>query len=160
MGSRRAVAPSDAEITACQTATRDLVGVALRSLALLDGKVSLPQFRMLVVLHEIGWCPSSRVAHELGHAASSVTRLADRLEATGHVVRGHDPANRSIVTLGLTAAGKRLVDQVLDWRRAELTRLLGRLDPDERGALASSMRRLHQAVGEQYATDVHGPVPL
>ena len=103
---------------------------------------------------------SSRVAHELGHGASSVTRMADRLEATGHVVRGHDPANRSIVTLGLTAAGKRLVDQVLDWRRAELTRLLGGLDPDERATLASSMRRLHQAVGEQYATDVHGPVPL
>ncbi|GIH14134.1 MarR family winged helix-turn-helix transcriptional regulator [Rugosimonospora africana] len=160
MGSRKAVTPSDAEIAACQTATRDLVGVALRSLELLDGKVSLPQFRMLTVLHEIGWCPSSRVATELGLGASSITRLADRLEAAGHVVRGHNPANRSMVTLGLTASGKRLVERVLDWRRAELARILGRLDPDDRAALAAGMLRLHEAVGEQYAGDLHGPVPL
>jgi DNA-binding MarR family transcriptional regulator len=159
MGNRRA-GPSDTEIAACQSATRDLVGVALRSLALLDGQVSLPQYRMLAVLHEIGWCPSSRVARELGLGASSVTRLADRLEAGGHVVRGHDPRNRSVVTLGLTANGKRLVEQVLAWRRAELTRILGRLDPAERAALASGMQRLHEAVGEAYADDLHGPVPL
>jgi DNA-binding MarR family transcriptional regulator len=159
MGSRR-VEPSDPEIEAFQIATRDLVGVALRSLALLDGRASLPQFRLLAVLHEIGWCASSRVAQELGLGASSVTRLADRLEAAGYVVRGQDPRNRSVVTLGLTASGRRLVEQVMAWRRAELGRVLDRLDPGERAALASGMRRLHEAVGEQYAADLHGPVPL
>jgi DNA-binding MarR family transcriptional regulator len=158
MGSRT-VEPLDAEIRACEASTRDLVGVALRSLALLDGQVSLPQFRMLAVLHEIGWCTFSRLARELGLDASSVASSADRLEAGGYAVRGHDPADRGVVTLGLTVSGMRLVEQVMTWRRAELSRVLGRIEPDERGALARGMRRLHGAVREQYAAAPHGPVP-
>ncbi|MEV0087846.1 hypothetical protein [Saccharopolyspora sp. NPDC050642] len=36
-----------------------------------------------------------------------------------------------MVTLALTAEGRRLVHQVLAWRRTVLTRLLQKLDPDE-----------------------------
>ncbi|WP_433174285.1 MarR family winged helix-turn-helix transcriptional regulator [Actinoallomurus sp. CA-150999] len=153
-------APLDVEIDAFQTATKDLVGVTLRSLELLEGRVSLPQFRVLVVLADLGISPSSSVARELGMNASSVTRLADRLEASGHVVRGHDPRSRSIVTLALTPAGRRLVDQVMRWRRDELARILGRLSPSERAVLAAALHRFHEAVGRDGADEPHGPVPL
>ncbi len=68
------LAPQTVEIL--QAATRVLAGVALRSLEALDGAVTLPQFRMLAVLADLGRARSGQVARALGLEASTVTRLA------------------------------------------------------------------------------------
>ena len=49
-----------------QSATRVLAGVALRSLDVLGGSVTLPQFRMLAVLADFGQVRSVQVARALG----------------------------------------------------------------------------------------------
>jgi uncharacterized membrane protein len=59
-----------------QAATRVLTGVALRSLDVLDGTVSLPQLPVLAVLAGLGRSRSAQVAVALGLDASTVTRLA------------------------------------------------------------------------------------
>ena len=59
-----------------QAATRVLAGVALRSLDVLGGTVTLPQFRMLAVLADLGRARSVQVARALGLEASTVTRVA------------------------------------------------------------------------------------
>jgi DNA-binding MarR family transcriptional regulator len=128
-----------------QAATRMLVGVALRSLDLLNGAVSLPQFRVLAVLAHLGPARSGRVARALGLEPSTVTRLADRLVAAGHITRGSDPGNRSVVMLTLTADGQDKVAQVEAWRRVELSRLLGQLAPDDRVAAARALNLLVEA---------------
>jgi len=150
----------DEEIHAFQTATRDLIGVALRSLEALDGEVSLPQLRVLLALRDHGRCPSARIAETLGLGASSVTRLADRLTASGHVRRGHDPDNRSVVTLELTLRGEHVVTEVLRWRHAEFARVLADLDPDVRAATADGLRAFHAVVGDAYAGGLRGGMPL
>ena len=150
-------APVD-ELVAFEIATRDLVGVALRSVENLE--VSLPQFRLLMVLQEQGRSTSTECARALGVVGSSVTRLADRLHASGHLVRGTDPSNRSVVTLELTGQGRKLVRQISARRRRELSRVLDRLDPAERTACAAALRTLHELLGEGYADDLYSPVPL
>jgi DNA-binding MarR family transcriptional regulator len=90
---------------------------------------------------------------------SSVTRLADRLHASGHLVRGADPGNRSVVTLELTASGRRVVEQVTAHRRRELANVLDRLDPAERQACAAVLRRLHEMLGDG-SGDTHERLPL
>ena len=79
-------------VAALELMTRALVGLTLQSLQVLGAEVSLPQFRLLLVLSALGRVPSSRLAAELGMTASSVTRLADRLEAAGLAARGADRA--------------------------------------------------------------------
>jgi DNA-binding MarR family transcriptional regulator len=143
-----------------QAATRVLAGVALRSLDVLDGTVSLPQFRVLAVLDDLGSARSTQVARALGLDGSTVTRLADRLVGAGYVVRGSDPGNRTVVTLELTDAGRDLVTQVAERRRQELTRILGRLECDERDTLTAVMRRLVEVAGEGYGAIARAPVPL
>lgn len=143
-----------------QAATRVLAGVALRSLDVLDGTVSLPQFRVLAVLADLGCSRSVQVADGLGLDASTVTRLADRLVAAGYIVRGSDPGNRTVVTLELTDAGRDLVIQVVEWRRRELTRILGQLAPADRDTLTAALRQLIEAAGEGYGATRQGPVPL
>lgn len=143
-----------------QAATRVLAGVALRSMDVLDGIVSLPQFRVLAVLAELEPARSTTVARALGLDASTITRLADRLVAAGHVVRGGDPGNRSVVTLELTPLGRNLVTQVTRWRRQELTRILGQLAPTDRVRLTASLRLLVEAAGAGYGAVTESPVPL
>lgn len=152
--------PAEAEIEAFQTATRDLIGVALRSLEPLDGEVSLPQLRVLLALRDHGRSPSARVAEALGLGASSVTRLADRLTASGHVERGHDPHNRSVVTLELTRRGEQVVTGVLRSRHAEFERVLTRLEPGVRAETAAGLRAFHTVVGDLYAGGLRGAMPL
>ena len=137
-----------------QTATRVLVGLALRSMDVLGGAVTLPQFRMLAVLADTGTARSSWVAAALGLKPSAVTRLADRMVAAGYVTRGSDPANRSVVTLALTVSGRDLVARGLGWRRQELGRILGQLEvpSDQLAAAAKALTALVEAVGEGYGT--------
>ncbi len=130
------------ELRAFELATRDLVGVALRSLD--DLEVTLPQFRLLALLQEQGRCTSTHCAKELGVAGSSVTRLADRLHASGHLVRVADPSNRRIVALELTPQGRKLVQQATARRRRELSRVLDQIDPAQRAACATVLATLHE----------------
>jgi DNA-binding MarR family transcriptional regulator len=146
------------ELVAFEVATRDLIGVALRSVDRLE--VSLPQFRLLLVLHELGRSTSTQCAQALGVVGSSVTRLADRLHASGHLIRGADPGNRSVVTLELTESGRRVVKQVTARRRRELSRVLDRLDPAMRTSCAAALRTLHELLGDEYTDDLHSLMPL
>lgn len=151
---------SPADLEAFETATRDLVGLALRSVASLE--VSLPQYRLLLVLHERGRSSSVQVAQTLGIVGSSVTRLADRLRDSGHLKRGADPANRSIVTLELTAKGRRLVTRVRTRRRAELRRVLDQMDPQERSICAAGLRSVHEGLdnGNELEQSLSLTIPL
>jgi len=142
------LAPRAAE--ALHAATRLLAGVALRSLEALDSAVTLPQFRLLAVLADLGTVPSGRAARTLGLDPSTVTRLADRMVAAGHVARGSDERHRGVVTLELTASGHRLVTAAGDWRRAELARIMARLRPEDRAAVTASLRLLVAAAGDEY----------
>jgi DNA-binding MarR family transcriptional regulator len=132
------------ELVAFEIATHDLVGLALRSVE--DLEVSLPQLRLLLVLEQRGRSTSTECAQALGVVGSSVTRLADRLHASGHLVRGADPDNRSVVTLELTDAGGRLARRATSSRRRELSRALDLLEPAERAACVSGLTKLHRVL--------------
>jgi DNA-binding MarR family transcriptional regulator len=148
------------QVEALQAATRVLAGVALRSLDVLDGLITLPQFRMLAVLAELGRTRSARVARALGLDASTVTRLADRLVAAGHVARGSDPRHRSVVTLELTPSGQNLVSAVSRWRQRELSRIVAALPPATRAELTSMLGQLVTAAGEGYGLAAEPVAPF
>ena len=145
---------------ALQAATRVLAGVALRSLDALDSAVTLPQFRLLAVLADLGPVPTGKAARTLGLDPSTVTRLADRMVAAGHVTRGTDPQHRGVVTLELTATGRHLVAVSDGWRRQELARIMARLAPRDQEAVTAALGLLVAAAGDDYGITAHRPVPL
>jgi len=142
-----------------QSATRMLTGVALRSLDVLDGVVTLSQFRMLAVLADLGPARSARVAEALGLEPSTVTRVADRLVAAGHVARGSEAGHRGVVTLELTRSGQHLVRKVATWRQQELARMLGRLTAADQARVTAALRQLLTAAGEGYGVVSRTLVP-
>lgn len=145
---------------ALQAATRMLTGVALRSVEVLDDAVTLPQFRLLAVIADLGPVPSGQAARTLGLDRSTITRLADKMVAAGHVVRGTDPRHRGVVTLELTASGRDLVAAASGWRQRELARIMGRLTPAEQAAVTASLGLLVRAAGEEYGVTADRPIPL
>jgi DNA-binding MarR family transcriptional regulator len=153
-----ALAPGAAQVL--QAATRVLAGVALRSLDVLDSAVTLPQFRLLSVLADLGPAPSGQAARTLGLDPSTITRLADRMVAAGHVARGTDPQHRGVVTLELTASGWDLVAAADAWRQHELARIMARLAPAERAEVTAALGLLVGAAGDDYGITAHRPLPL
>jgi DNA-binding MarR family transcriptional regulator len=91
---------------------------------------------------------------------SSVTRLADKLEAAGLLERGTDPRSRSIVTVKVTEAGLDLVARVVERRHELLAAVLDRMEPDDREAAARTARRFARLAGDAAAFSATGPLPL
>jgi DNA-binding MarR family transcriptional regulator len=152
------LAPGAAEVL--QAGTRVLAGVALRSLDVLHSAVTLPQFRLLAVLAVLGPVPSGQAARTLGLDPSTVTRLADRMVAAGHVTRGTSTQHRGVVTLELTDSGRDLVAAADAWRRHELARIMARLTPAEQATVTEALVLLVGAAGEDYGITASRPVPL
>ena len=148
------------DVAALEMMTRALVGITLQSLEVLGEEASLPQFRLLLAASALGRVPSSRLAEAATVPASSVTRLADRLEAAGLLLRGADPRSRSIVTIEVTAAGRELVARVIRRRHELLAAVLDRMPPGERAAVARAAQRFAELSGDAADLSGAGPLPL
>lgn len=127
-----------------------LLGVAVRAVEQYGEDVPLAQLRLLRALAELGATPSTVLAARLGTAASSVTRLGDRLEAAGYLRRRREPPDRSVVRLELTAAGRELVGRVEVARRGELAALVERLPACPAGQLAAALPALLAAAASEH----------
>lgn len=146
-------------VDALQDATRGLTALALQSLAAADG-VGLQQMRLLFAVGDDSDRSCAELAAALGISASSVTRQADRLVHSGHLLRRQNPANRSVVMLELTKRGRCVLQEVLAWRRGVFLRATAELDADARAEVTSALRLVHAALlREAAARQVGGPSP-
>ena len=66
-----------------------------------------------IALHSLGEpCPMRELAEAIGHDASHITSVVDRLEAQGLVERRVDPKDRRVKLLSLTPAGWALQERI------------------------------------------------
>lgn len=124
------------------------MGITAQSLAVLEGSVTVSQFRLLRTLDGLGTVSCSTLAGALGTSGSSVTRLVDKLEAAGLVRRGSDAHSRSVVTVAVTEAGRDVVGAVLGRRQDLLGHVLDAMGTEERGHAAEAAARFTLLAGE------------
>jgi DNA-binding MarR family transcriptional regulator len=148
------------DVLAFELLTRALVGIALESVHSAGNEVTLPQFRLLLALDGLGRVPSSRLAAQLGLAASAITRMVDRVEQAGLVGRGTDPRSRCIVTVELTDSGRELVASVLAHRHERLAAVLDRMSPRAHASAVAAAREFAALSGDAVALGESGPVPV
>jgi DNA-binding MarR family transcriptional regulator len=129
-------------------ASRALVGVAARSLAVVDAEVTLPQYRALVVLASRGAQLVGELAESLGIHPSTATRLCDRLVSKRLVKRAIGRGNRRETTITLSAKGQDLVDQVTRVRRREIGGIVKRIPPDLWAPTVTALSAFADAAGE------------
>ena len=127
-------ADHDSVVDAVLSASRVLVAIAARSLADAGEEVTLTQYRSLVVLASRGPQSMAALAEAVGVTAPTASRLCERLVKKGLVRRRTDRNDRRQVRIGLTEAGRHLVDTVSTRRRQEISRAPG-VDPAQDATL-------------------------
>ncbi|GIH62976.1 MarR family winged helix-turn-helix transcriptional regulator [Microbispora siamensis] len=137
----------EAVTTAVLTASRVLVSISARSLAAAEDRVTLPQFRMLLVVGQ-GETKLVTLADKLGVNPSTAMRMAGRLAVAGLLKREVNPQNRRETLLRLTDNGRRIVDEVTARRKEEIAAILTRMPASRRQALIIAMREFNDAAGE------------
>jgi DNA-binding MarR family transcriptional regulator len=130
------------------TASRLLVAIAARSLAAVEESLTLPQFRMLVVLDAQGPSSLARMAEHLDVNPSTALRMVERLSASGMVEKIPNPDNRREVRLRLTPSGWQVVRQVTENRRGQIAAIVEAMEPADREDLISALRKFTEAGGE------------
>ena len=138
----------DEVASAVLAASRALMGVAVRSIDLVEDDVTLVQYRALVLLTSRGEQNVSYLAEALGVHPSTATRLCDRLVAKGLVGRVTSNESRREITLTVTAAGRAIVRAVSARRRKEVTKIVEQLSRDERQRLQAAFAAFAVAAGE------------
>jgi DNA-binding MarR family transcriptional regulator len=125
---------------------RLMTAVVAHTLGDLDQSVSVPQLRVMVMLHDRGPLNLTAIAEGLGVNPSNATRTCDRLVAAGLGRRRADPDDGRAVAVTLTAKGRRLVDSLLDARRAVLVELVRHLSDPEQKRLARGLSGFLESV--------------
>ena len=87
-------------------ASRALLAIVARSLAPVLEEVTLPQFRVLVLLETRGPTRVGTLAAQLDVHPSTFSRALDRLEAAGWVTRAANADSRREVLVSITPAGR------------------------------------------------------
>lgn len=139
------------------TASRLLVAIAARSLAAVEESLTLPQYRMLVVLDAQGPSSLARMAEALDVNPSTALRMVERLSGAGMVEKIPNPKNRREVLLRLTPSGWQVVRQVTERRRGQIADIVEAMDPESLEDLITALRKFSEVGGEPPA-DVPDPL--
>jgi DNA-binding MarR family transcriptional regulator len=144
-----ATSPSGQSVVdALMALSRALVALTARTLNEVGADITLTQFRTLVVLASRGRQRAADLASELGVQPSTATRLCDRLVTRGLARRFPGEADRRVVWVMLTDAGKDLIGHAMSKRRELLTSLVASLPIDDAPRFAQAATSLAVAAGE------------
>lgn len=132
-------------------AAQALVGLTAQSVTEVEGIVTLPQLRVLVLVASRGTLNLNALAHAMGIHPSNATRACDRLVAAGLLERHDSPADRRNLSLTLTDAGRELVESIVTRRRTAIAAVLEHVPASRRRGLVAAMRAFAQGAGETSA---------
>ena len=110
------------------------------------------EIRLAVHLVRLQSATVGELAAAVGISRGWASRIVDRMETAGHVVRRRDTADRRVVHVNLSDQGRSEISEAYDWRGQVVERALTSLGPEQR---AATIRFL-----EQVATGLEsGPPP-
>ncbi|HEX4401621.1 MAG TPA: MarR family transcriptional regulator [Galbitalea sp.] len=145
---RGTVSAADATLLA----SRALLGVVARSVSSALEVVTLPQFRVLVILSGSGPMRMGALAEHVHANQSTFSRSMDRIVAGGWAQRSTSPDSRREVLITLTDTGRALVDEVTEHRHREISTILERLTPSERESVRAALE-LFAIAADEYSVE-------
>jgi DNA-binding MarR family transcriptional regulator len=137
-------------------ASQALVAIVVRSFVEVETSITLPQWRVLVILNGHGPLTPSVIARWMGVHPSNTTRACDALVGAGLLDRRESLEDRRQTMLTLTAEGKALVDSMLDFRREAIDEVLDKLPAGQRKQVGEAMQAFADAAGETPEQFLHG----
>ncbi|MFJ9246597.1 MarR family winged helix-turn-helix transcriptional regulator [Streptomyces sp. NPDC101776] len=108
-------------------------------------RLSPHQLRALHALETTPGANLTMLAERLEAGLPTVSRLCDRLEAAGLLLREAAAHNRREIQLRLTAHGRDVLAEVAELRSRALTEIVRGMEPDDRAALERGLRAFVEA---------------
>jgi DNA-binding MarR family transcriptional regulator len=102
--------------------------------------LTFTQLRALSVIGRRDAVRVSDLADDLGVALAAASSLADRMARRKFITRRSDPTDRRIVLLALGSRGRELLGRLEQSSTEHFGRLIERMTPAERQALATTLR--------------------
>ncbi|MET4703125.1 MarR family transcriptional regulator [Frigoribacterium sp. UYMn621] len=130
------------------TSSRALLGVVARSVSPALEFVTLPQFRVLVVLTSSGPLRMGSLAERMGANSSTFSRSIDRMVTGGWVERGPSPDSRREVLIRATESGRALVDEVTARRRHAVSDIISTMSVEDQQSVVSALEIFADAASE------------
>lgn len=112
-----------------------------------DG-VTAAQFKVLIIVTQFQVDTPAELCRYLGLDSGSMTRMLDRLEQKGLIVRNRSPEDRRQVRLALSEEGQKLADRLPEIGAKALNELVGVLDADELHNLETLLTKVLLAAGD------------
>lgn len=141
-------AADQATVDAVLAASRALVAVATMSLGATAEDTTIAQYRALVVLASRGPQRMVDLAVALAVMPSTAGRMCDRLVRKRLIRRQRARADRRVVQVSITAAGRQVVDQATARRRELIVGILANLPARQQPAIANALQAFARAAGE------------
>jgi DNA-binding MarR family transcriptional regulator len=131
------------------TASRALVGIAVRSIETATPPVTVPQHRVLVLLAAEGDLTVGEIAEMLGVNPSNASRVVDRLQRLELVGRQRGTEDGRVVEVALTRRGREVVESVMAQRRAEVAAVLSKVPPTRARQIVAALAAFNDAAHER-----------
>lgn len=113
------------------------------------GKISVPQFLVLVFLDKNGPSKMSDLAHFMEVTTPAMTGVVSRLVKGGYVRRTYDPKDRRIIIIKLTARGEKVIRNVNEQRRQMIVDIFGMVSEKDRSEYLRILRQIHDILTQQ-----------
>jgi DNA-binding MarR family transcriptional regulator len=137
---------------AALAALRAMISIGDSTLEGVTAQLTLTQFRALRIVTERTPVTMARVAKELGMNPSSVTRACEKLVSLNLLQRAQNPLNKRETLLAPSPRGRQIVDRVDHDRRAVLTAILERIEPETRARVVTALKQFTAAAAANDAT--------
>ena len=119
---------------------------------LLNVSLTSSQIKVLSTFSDQGVFTMTELSRANGVSVSTMTSMVDRLIRCGLLERLRDEADRRIVRVGLSAAGKKMLDHLMKLRRRELEKFLVNLTRDEVREFRDSIETVARYLAEAKKT--------
>ncbi len=116
-------------------------------------QVSMVQSHVLFEVRRAGDPSMQRVAEELGMDITTFSRQVKGLEKKGLVSRRVSPDDRRVSLLGLTAAGRRVLEKIDHYMAGRLEMIFACMSDFERETVVRSLGLLNEAVAKAGESD-------
>ena len=111
-----------------------------------NNELSSTEFLALIRTANGDRVTGAHLAHALGMRSSSVTGLADRLEARGLITRRAHPSDRRSVVLEATRRGRAVVNRAIGPLLEQLLAVARELESEERAAVNTFLERIDEVL--------------
>lgn len=111
-----------------------------------DNYITAPQFIALQRIISKGDLTVGELSNEMSLACSTITDLIDRMEKNQLVTRFKDENDRRVVRIKVQNKGTKVVEDVLNRRKAYLSEVLETFNMEEKKLLSKNLMKLYEVM--------------